>query len=249
MLYQVQAGPCERSFGIHVCEAVQFPMAVVQRAKRKSHEFELATSLRTLCGRTKHECRWVGAATDRKDYGDIQIKGDCVGQIRALPCEIQISTPISTNIDTGSSEHYSQSKSVEFIESDNRGDFISPSARTLIHAIGKTSRPAVYCLPCDAPPLPTSVDAIEMLNARSAPTAKTKHDFVEPAKCSSLFYPTEAQLLSLALHNRMQVEEFLAQLKRITELSGDQDGEEGQLEYLREACREFFFKFEHSSPI
>ncbi|KAK5661768.1 hypothetical protein OQA88_9869 [Cercophora sp. LCS_1] len=59
LLYKVEEGICDQSFGIHVAELVRFPDKVVRMAKRKADELEDFTS--------KHEEGGLGVKYEKKD--------------------------------------------------------------------------------------------------------------------------------------------------------------------------------------
>ncbi len=47
LLYRVKSGVCDRSFGIHVAEMVQFPQGIIDAARKKADELELAMNIGT----------------------------------------------------------------------------------------------------------------------------------------------------------------------------------------------------------
>ncbi len=42
LFYKIKSGVCDRSFGVHVAEMVQFPQGIIDTARRKADELELA---------------------------------------------------------------------------------------------------------------------------------------------------------------------------------------------------------------
>jgi DNA mismatch repair protein MSH2 len=66
LLYKVEEGICDQSFGIHVAELVRFPEKVVNMAKRKADELEDFTS--------KHEGQAVSYEKKDVEEGSALLK-------------------------------------------------------------------------------------------------------------------------------------------------------------------------------
>jgi DNA mismatch repair protein MSH2/vacuolar protein sorting-associated protein IST1 len=66
LLYKVEPGVCDQSFGIHVAELVRFPQKVINMAKRKADELEDFSG--------KHEEGYVPASKDEVEEGSKLLK-------------------------------------------------------------------------------------------------------------------------------------------------------------------------------
>ncbi|KAL4232768.1 MutS-like protein [Mactra antiquata] len=104
LLYRVQPGPCDRSFGIHVAELAHFPKHVIEFAKKKACELEdyqcISLSGTDLDG---DEEPAVKKRKMMKQEGEDLIK-DFISKVKALPLSSLSDDDIVKQIETMKSE-------------------------------------------------------------------------------------------------------------------------------------------------
>ncbi|ETO35423.1 hypothetical protein RFI_01640 [Reticulomyxa filosa] len=65
MLYKIQDGPCDRSFGIQVAQLAKFPKVVLDEAEKKAQELESFTKKSKMSLQTFTEMRFLTTEFDR----------------------------------------------------------------------------------------------------------------------------------------------------------------------------------------